>query len=72
MLDPGIPSVAMLRIYELPPADREPARRMWLTWFAEAEAEGMDRQEARGRASARLLACDWFGGTVVEYATEEV
>ncbi|MCG3177485.1 MAG: hypothetical protein MOGMAGMI_02459 [Candidatus Omnitrophica bacterium] len=66
-IDPGIPSAAMLRIYDLPPASREPARRMWLAWFAEAEAAGNDRPVSRVRATERLLACEFHGGLVVEY-----
>lgn len=65
--DPGIPSAAMLAINDLPPADRAPARRMWLTWYAEAMKAGSDVQAARAGATERLLACEWHGRLVVEY-----
>lgn len=68
MLDPGIPSAAMLRIVDLPRADRETVRQMWLAWYSEAMAAGMDRHEARAQATERLLACEFYGGMVVEYA----
>lgn len=68
--DPGIPSAAMLVINDLPPADRGAARRMWLTWYAEAMKAGSDVQAARAHATERLLACDFFGRLVVEYGHE--